>query len=442
MRAVPASLRGGRQAPLRKPPLLGSESGLPHWISVFLRLVALVGVLVDGRAGLAQDQWGTQDRADAASQMIVLAVQQAISTLPPTSGQAFAYTYDPETLTFVTSDQLGPTAFLSTYTVGKGQLTFRVAASYFSMSQSFGPITYFVESDDSLTTGYGKLGLNANAQVGLFNLSATYGLTRGVELSLNVPISIIDAHASETFSTRKATLDLPPSEAPWSGVGCGSTPRPQCRQGLDTLLRDGTLVFREETFNALGFDFNSGTSAGVGRIAIGGKGVLYTDERFRLAVAPQFFLPSPSEAEFAGPDSPAIFPRAVAQAKALERLFFTLDLGYDYDFDESALRRFAWNVGAWIPGKRFSFDFGIGGSEYDTAIRWTPSVARGSGPLGKYTITAQEDNQLGTTVVDFLGGVKVRLTEQLVASGAVTVPLVDNGFQPPALGTIALEFYF
>jgi hypothetical protein len=55
------------------------------------------------------------------------------------------------------AEQLGPTAFLSTYTVGKGQLTFRTAASYFDLSESFGPITYFVESADSVIGGYGKL---------------------------------------------------------------------------------------------------------------------------------------------------------------------------------------------------------------------------------------------------------------------------------------------
>jgi hypothetical protein len=44
-------------------------------------------------------------------------------------------------------------------------------------------------------------------------------------------------------------------------------------------------------------------------------------------------------------------------------------------------------------------------------------------------------------VVDFLGGIKARITDQVVLSGAVTVPLNDQGFQPDALGTIALELY-
>ena len=54
-------------------------------------------------------------------------------------------------------------------------------------------------------------------------------------------------------------------------------------------------------------------------------------------------------------------------------------------------------------------------------------------------ITVQEDNRLGTTYVDFLAGVKVKLTDRFVLSGAVGVPVTDQGFRPPALGTLALE---
>lgn len=396
-------------------------------------LAVLMGVLGSSPATAQHpNQFGGQDRADAAAQMIVLAVQQAVSSLPPTSGQSFSYAYDPATLTFVASDQLGPTALLSTYTVGRGTFTFRAAASFFDMSESFGPITYRLDS--SAGSGFAKFGLDASATVGLFNLSANYGLLNRVELSFNLPISVVDAQASQTFSVRSSDLGVPARDVRLAGA---ASP-----EALNFLLRDGQLAIREDSFTALGFDFNSGTDAGVGRIAVGAKGVVYAEDRLRLALAGQFFCPSPSEAEFAGPDSAAIYPRAVGQVRALDQLFFILDLGYDYDFEQSELSRFAWNVGAWVPGKHVSFDLGVGGSQYDTPIDWTPAIAQGRNDAGDFTLTAQGDNQLGTTFVDFLGGVKVRLLDQLVASGAVTVPLTDDGFRPDALGTVALEFYF
>jgi hypothetical protein len=48
---------------------------------------------------------------------------------------------------------------------------------------------------------------------------------------------------------------------------------------------------------------------------------------------------------------------------------------------------------------------------------------------------------LGTSFLDFLGGLKVRLTDSLVLSGSVTTPLNNQGFRADAVGTIAIEGY-
>jgi hypothetical protein len=408
---------------------------------------ALVGALIAGWVSVAAaqspDQFGGQQRADAAEQMIVLAVQQAVSSLPPTSGQSFSYSYDPQTLTFVASERLGPTAFLSTQTVGKGKAAFRFAASYFDLDDSFGPITYLVEPKDPESSSPGglvKLGLDANARVAVFDLSASYGLTNRVELQIDLPISIVDAEALESFTTHRSGLSDPPLEARLQGPACRMGLE-QCKADLTTLLESRDLVIRKETFSDLGFGFNSGTQAGVGRINVGAKGVLYTSKRFRLAALGQFFFPSPSEDQLAGPESAAILPRLIGQVNATNFLSLHGDAGYDYDFDDAELRRFVWNAGASIPGKRFTFDLGVGGSEYDTPIRWTPSQAEGSNERETFVITALDDNRLGTSFIDFRGGVKVRLAGRFVLSGAVVVPLNDQGFRPAALGTVGVEYY-
>jgi len=64
-------------------------------------LVAVTTALWPGLL-LAQspNPFGVQDRADAVSRLIVLGVQQGISSLPPTSGQPLAYKSAPQLDTY------------------------------------------------------------------------------------------------------------------------------------------------------------------------------------------------------------------------------------------------------------------------------------------------------------------------------------------------------
>jgi hypothetical protein len=384
------------------------------------------------------NQFGGQERADAAQQMIVLAVQQAISSLPPTSGQAFSFEYDLAKDTYVRSAVLGPTVLRSTRPIGKGKLSLRMAASYFDLSQAFGPITYEIEPrapELAAPRGFAKLGLEAEAKVGVFNFAATYGITNRLDVSLVVPVTIVNASAYQTFSTRRTALDQPPRMAPLSAA--------LTRGDLQAALDAGLLVYRKESFSDLGFDFNDGTHVGLSRISLGGRAVLYADERYRLAFAPEFFFPSPSESQFAGSDSAAILPRIIGEIAVTGPLRLLADAGYDYDFTEAELRRFTGSGGVLLAFSHFSMDFGLSGSVYDEPIEWTPSVAYGVGNdmFPPTIVVAQENNQLGADFLDFIWGVKVKLTDSLVLSGAVTVPVNSQGFRPAALGTIGVEAY-
>src|SRR5262245_57844797 len=114
-----------------------------------------------------QNPFGLQDRADAASQMIVLGVQQGISSLPPTSGQAFTYDYNAELGTFVESEQLGPTVLRSTQTIGANRLSLRFATSYFELGETFDPINYSATGGPIPpgTTAFTAFGMSADANV-------------------------------------------------------------------------------------------------------------------------------------------------------------------------------------------------------------------------------------------------------------------------------------
>lgn len=110
---------------------------------------------------------GVQDRADAASRMILLGVAQGINSLPPASAQSFSYEYDAQLDTFVPSAQLGPAVFRSPRAIGPGQLSLRVASSYFELYGDMGTIPYRVTGFPGEPELFTRLGLEVGAKVGL-----------------------------------------------------------------------------------------------------------------------------------------------------------------------------------------------------------------------------------------------------------------------------------
>jgi hypothetical protein len=313
--------------------------------------VAIAATATGGRpwappAWAQANQFGGQQRADAAHEMIVLAVQRAISSLPPTSGQAITYEFDRARDTYVRGTTLGPTAFRSARTVGKGKIALRLATSYFELAESLGPSQYLVQFDEPFSsgelaglqpTGVAGFGLDVSAKVFLLNLSATYGITNRIDLMLNLPISVVDAHASQPFSTRRSSLGVPLNESFVAGVfqdgPLSSDPKQRAiqianlRKAFDQRISAGCtagpdvcLGYRNESFTALGFSFNDGTHSGVGRISLGGKALLYSADWIRLAFMTELFFPSPNQEQFAGPDSTAILPRVIAGIPATDWL--------------------------------------------------------------------------------------------------------------------------
>lgn len=380
-----------------------------------------------------------QGEADAAKQLIILGVQQAISSLPPTSAQSFTYTFDPETDVFVRSDRLGPTVLRSPKTIGQGRWSLRLATSYFELSESFGPIDYSIESGGR-PPEFSKFGLSPQAEVGVIDLAVTYGVVSWLEINLSVPITIVQAQAVASVTTARACLtdDI--------GAAClpvvrdrGRLGSPEFRRGTDPDLIQVAAPMRE-----FSVDFNDGTSVGLGRIGIGVKGEVYADPTFQLSVAPEISLPSPSESEFAGSDSTGLAARVIGGAKLAEIVRLYGDVGYQYDTSFEELSRLVWDVGISMPLAIATFDFGVGGSLYDKAIDWTPSTVQISDPATQrdITLTALGDNSLGRNFIDLLGGVKLNLRDGAVLSGAVTVPVTSDGFRPAAVGTLVLEVYF
>lgn len=306
------------------------------------------------------NQFGGQDRANAASEMIVLGVQQGISALPPTSGQAFTYEYNPAVDTYETSEQLGPTALRAAQTIGQNKLSVRAAVSYFSLGKTLDPIIYKVAEPLS----YAEFGMSASANVTVLNFSATYGITDRIEAMLDVPVTVVEAQASQLQTVYQSDLGTTPRRATPLGAIQGfptDTPK-DVRNALTMAMHDPSDPLRvpKYSFSSLGFQFNDGTHVGLSRISVGAKALLYRNDLFLVSFAPEFFCNSPSQNEFAGSNSPSVLPRVIGQVNAAKYLRVHADVGYDYDFNVSELRRFVWDSGISVPLTGWTFDLGFG----------------------------------------------------------------------------------
>ena len=243
----------------------------------------------------------------------------------------------------------------------------------------------------------------------------------------NLPVVVTDVSASQSFVVRVTELFTPLTTAQLTAwpTKAGLNLRLNTLRCLSILPAAQCLTFRRATVTDLdealrangfqGLDFDEGTNAGVGRISLGAKRLLYRENPFELALMGEFFAPSPSEAQFAGSNSAAILPRAVGSAMLTDVWRLHTDVGYDFDFDSNELRRFVWNVGASAALERVTLDFGFGGSKYNEGVTWTPDQAA-IGNLERVqigTIQIDDDNQLGDNFADFLGGIKVRLDPEV-----------------------------
>jgi hypothetical protein len=407
------------------------------WGTVIGAAVAVASSLGVADRAHAQSNaaFGVQQRADAAQQMILLGVSQGVSSLPPTSGQSFVYEYDDALDTYKATGLLGPTAYRSPLTIGKGRMSLRVAASYFELSNTQAPIDYQVNGLERPL--YTKFGLKTDAKVGLFNVAYSYGPLEWLELSVNFPITIVDARAKSSFVTLASAAGAPIGDAPVAAA--------TSLEALDRNLDDGTLIVREGTVNQLGANFNEGTAAGLGRVSLAGKAQFLQSEYVDMAFSMEIFLPSPSEDEYAGTNSAAFLPRLITAFNVAQGAKLHVDAGYDKDTEFSELSRFVWNTGASYALPGFTVDAGVGGSKFNRGIEWTPSTF--TQPPGQEIDVPLEfqslgDNTLGDNYVDFLFGVKGQVLDNAVISGAVNVPINNDGIRPAAVGTVAFEMYF
>lgn len=370
-------------------------------------------------------------RGRAVAQMVTLGVQQGISSLPPTSGQSFLYRMDPALEVLSQSTQLAPVSFRVPQPIGSGNLSLRVSESYFNLSRDFGTVDYAVTENGQTNPNYTRSGLSASARVSATNFSLNYGILDWAEVYTSVPVVVVNASATNSYPIVDGDPNAPFFN-PDKDVLDESIANKSYTQG------DKTYKISEHSAPFPSEQFNDGTSAGLGRVALGGKAMFLSKNWLQLAFQPEFFFGSPNSDQFAGSSSYAVLPRFVAGSDVTDRFRLHADLGYNYDFQKATLRSLVWNAGTSLAFNSWIFDFGLGGSEFDQAINWTPQRIN----TGNAIAVATSSTSIGSSYVDFLSGFKIQIAEHSVLSGAITLPINGQGFRPIAVGTFAFEQYF
>src|SRR5581483_1385587 len=241
------------------------------------RRLACVGaclVVLDSASARAADILGITDlnqsarrsfvgaQIEAVKQSVRVAVQQAISALPPTAGQSFLYEIVPDEeveIAFGKSPRLGPISFRAPEVLAPNSFDFRVATSYFQLSHDFAPVAYVGTSSQAPdVVAATKLGLNVDATAVVVNVSATYGTPFGLDVSVNAPITIVKATAREVFLAVNGNETLPGlRHIPIQVNFAHTTPR-EAVDVLDDGLRNGAFFFNDEEVTQLGGQLDQG----------------------------------------------------------------------------------------------------------------------------------------------------------------------------------------
>lgn len=387
-----------------------------------VQLAMAMALLAFPRQGSAQGPIQALEQGSA--DVLVQVVQQGINALPPVASQAYYFEYD-DTLGAVTrTERVGSTSFREARTFGQGKFGFRFAGSYFSVRDSIAA-PYKQRGFDA----FSAFGTALSAKVGLLSFAASYGLLDNVDIVVGLPVTIVGA--SQDI--------LLPVNPPVVGATVPTLAQAQ------TLAESGSVqsaagTVRLQPFEASGF--NNGTHVGLGRVSIAAN---FADrwESFGFAVLPEVLLPSPSSAEFAGPDSLALALNLVGEYWAADWMSMLVNFTYDWDTRSTSLTRFAYAAGVVFPTDVLTADFGVSGSVYQNGITWGPTVIPDAVDTARdFQIVNAEDLVLDTSFVELKLGVKVPIQESYAVAGSVVVPIDNASFRPDALGTLAFEAYF
>lgn len=437
-------------------PILSSNR---QWGRGIAAALLLLSVLPSPSSAQPAAGFGLRERSQAASELVLQAVQQLLQSLPPPVSQSYRFEYSDQLGVMMREERVGANLFREPGTLGAGRFAARVSTAYFEAADSF-VATYRNVSDPEGCPGsdgscYTVIGLAPSARVVALNFGLGYGLADLAELYLNVPVVITNASADVSYTNE---LNQPTQSLSYVDVG---------RESADAVARGGTvdlpdgaggvstIGLRKRNLNDFAVRasadaaFSDGTNIGLGQIALGAKLRLPTiAERLDLALNAELWMPSPSQDEFAGVDSAGFAVRLLSAVRVADELRLLTAAGYLYDGEFASLRGLNWSTGLAYSQRWGTIDAGLGGSLYQEGIRWTPEgiesfddVEQGTSRQ-EYELAAGQSNELDRNFIDLRIGAKFPIGSAVALSAGAIIPIVGDDFRPDAIGSLGLEVYF
>jgi len=334
----------------------------------------------------------------------------AVFPFSSTAG-AFKFNYDPDLGTFVkTTDTLGPLFAERGDVLGKNNLNFAFAYTFFDydtfngqnlsdfhvsakhIPDSFpggdpGEIDPGTYEEDTL-----DLKFNLKASVKIYSFILNYGVTDSLDFGVLVPLVGVN-------------LDV---NSHWSIVVSSNNPTPY--------IHTTDPQFGADPQNA----HASGSAFGIGDVILRSKYQFLRDKPVDLAALVLLKLPTGDLHNFLGSGDTTLRP-VVAASRVFRDVLHPglicthhLNLGYEFDFDDSSRNSFEYAVGTELGGSRFTFDVDFLGSLRDD---------------GQY--------RAGAAV-----GAKWNVWKRLILSANVLLPLNDQGLRSDLITTVGAEYSF
>jgi hypothetical protein len=415
------------------------------------------------------------------------AVGIQVSQLPiasPSSGITF--TYDPSLKTFApsTEESLGPILGERANTIGRHKLYVAFSFQYFNFNSIDGHDTNKLSSvvqhqafpppfpSPFITACPNQTGLtgdhagnpcfardfvqttnNIDLTVHQYTIYATYGLTRHLDVSVEIPLLSVNMKTTSNATIVQNAFAPPSAQFP-NGAFHQFDPSivPSCGSAVPCL--QGTFA-------------NSGSSQGIGDVTLRGKYEMYQGERFGVAAGLDLRLPTGDAENFLGSGATGVKPFAVVSYSA--RVSPHAEIGYEWNGDsilagdfvgpvatnhKRALpNRLVYTVGADVSiVKRLTGAFDLYGQRLFGVPQLFSNPYTDLGKCGDIactTLTAGTVHpNLGViaktdyNILNASVGLKYKLVHNLVVTGNVLLKLNDSGLRATAIPLVGASYSF
>lgn len=329
---------------------------------------------------------------EIASQILPLPVS-------PSPG-GFTYRFDPESGEYVrTSKKLGLLVGERPQTLGKGSFSIGLAYTFFEYDKFEGDDLNNLDArlDHEPISGlppgvpqppdvddWIDIDLNLDIKVQAVAFSGTYGVTDRIDLTAVIPYVNVDMDVDAIATYFDA---------------------------------DGKAGDEYQFEPESRYDSASGSKSGLGDIILAGKYFWIDRDRFDMAAALRVKLSTGDEDNFLGTGSTTLWPALLGTYELSEIVTTTLNLGYEFDLDDSERNKLVYKVGLDSGDDRFTAALEI---------------------IGRHELNG---DGIGDDLVDASAGFKWAPTQNIILSGNLLFPLnSDVGLRSDVITVLAVEY--